>query len=129
MERAACCSVTAQLSATAMTAATASTGLRGFWGPSVHRVPIQGHRGQEPVPSSFPNPVHCLPQAEKTLEQLHLSSTQEEKEEEIRSPPEPVSPWLSLCCPVPLEGSSPPSSAFPQAHPTLEGSTSQNVHP
>lgn len=129
MERAACCSATARPSATVTTAATASTGLRGFWGPGVHRVPIQGHRGQGPVPSSFPNSVHCLPQAEKTLEQLHLSSTQEEEEEEIRSPPKPVSPRLSLRCPLPLESSSPPSSAFSQAHPTLGGSTSLNVHP
>lgn len=92
-------------------------------------VPIQGHRGQGPVPSSLPNPVHCLPQAEKTLEQLHLSSTQEKKEEEIGSPPEPVSPRLSLRCPLSLEGSSLPSSAFPQA---LEGQVTPlggSVHP
>lgn len=129
MERAACCSATARPSATARTAATASTGLRGFWGPAGHGVCIQGHRGQEPVPSSFPSLICCLPQVEKTLEQLHLSSTQEEKEEEIRSPPEPVSPWLSLGCPLSLEGSSPPSSALCQA---LEGQVTPlwgAVHP
>uniref|UniRef100_A0A8C3Q760 Uncharacterized protein n=1 Tax=Geospiza parvula TaxID=87175 RepID=A0A8C3Q760_GEOPR len=86
-----------------------------LWGPAGHGVPIQGHRGQGPIPSSFPSLACCPPQVEKTLEQLHLSSTQEEKEEEIRSPPEPVSPQLSLCCPLSLEGSSPPSSALCQA--------------
>lgn len=81
-------------------------------------------------PFFFPNPVCCRPQAEKTLEQLHLSSTQEEKKEEIRSPPEPVSPWLLLHCPLSLEGSSPPSSAFSQPlEGNLEGSTSLNVQP
>ncbi|KAF2977665.1 hypothetical protein EK904_008876, partial [Melospiza melodia maxima] len=41
--------------------------------------------------------VCCHPQVEKTLEQLHLSSTQEEKEEEIRSPSEPGTHFPSSC--------------------------------
>lgn len=61
-----------------------------------------GHRGQESPGWLSPLPL-TLPafssQAEEALEQLHFSSAQEEKEKEIRSPPEPVSPLLSPCCP------------------------------
>jgi len=51
---------------------------------------------------SHPNPFL---QAEKTVEQLHLPTTQEEKEKEIGSPPEPVSPHLSLHCLLDREAS------------------------